>query len=186
MEPSPAPATSPCCHAQRRRAIHPAATPADGSIGTLSLTSLNASAGGDLRFDLGSTPANADLITVSGAANFSNSDTISLNFAATPANGTYTYVLLTAGSANLSVSNKPTLTTTNIGRTNFSIITADFPNEIAVQAVVNGAATLTWENTGGGDGSALGRPKQRQLAQRFHPQHVFRRRQRHLQRFQQQ
>ena len=92
--------------------LHPGATSADGSIGTIKLNSLTVN-GGDFRYDL-STPANSDRINVTNVANFVGSSTITL--ASAPGAGNYT--LLTAGSPLTGTA--PTLNTPPAGTTRAS------------------------------------------------------------------
>jgi autotransporter-associated beta strand protein len=117
-------------------AIHPGATGADLSVGTLNLSSLTVN-GGDMRFDLGG--STSDLLNISGNASFSGG-TISLALDSAPTVSSYT--VLTAASG---ITGSPTLSTTSIGRTTFSL--AMVGNSLKIN-VGGGPANLIWNNSG--------------------------------------
>ena len=117
------------------------ATAADGQIGALKMNSLTVN-GGDFRFDLG-TPANSDTFSVTGAANFVGSSTISL--ASAPVAGTY--VLLSAGSLT---GTAPTLNTPPAGTTrSTSALNFDTVAKQIKLQVTGSPKSLTWTGTNG-------------------------------------
>jgi fibronectin-binding autotransporter adhesin len=120
--------------------LRPGPSIADGNGGNFKIDSLTQS-GGDIRFDIGGGPTSSDQINVTNAANFSGGG-ISLNLTqATP--DANSYVLINAAS----IVGTPTLTTTTIGRTTFTLQTT--ATQVKVNLVGN-AANLLWAGNAGG------------------------------------
>jgi fibronectin-binding autotransporter adhesin len=117
-------------------ALHPGTTAGDGSVGNLTLSSLTTT-GGDLRFDIG---AASDLITVNGPASFTGT-TLSV-----VADGALTPGTLTLLTASAGITGLPTLTTTAIGRTSFTLA----PDGNNLELTISGsAAALFWNGING-------------------------------------
>ena len=123
-------------------AIHPGASALDQNIGTLSVSSLNVSAG-DMRFDLG--PSSGDAINDSGTAIFTGG-TVSLALDGVP-QSSYTIVSSTG------LTGTPTLSTTSIGRTSFSLTTSG--NNLKINVVGSGPASLIWGKKPGAAGDGV-------------------------------
>ncbi len=121
--------------------IKPGASAADGSVGTLTLSSL-ATSGGDIHVD--ATGA-GDKIVVTGTATFNGA---SVSVAPNTTAGTYT--ILTAGL--LVDTTVPTLSVASLGRSTYALGFSTL-NTIKL-TVTGGSANLTWNSTaGGGDGT---------------------------------
>ncbi|MHA3770792.1 beta strand repeat-containing protein [Verrucomicrobiota bacterium sgz303538] len=119
--------------------LQPGATGVLGDVGKLTLASLTVN-GGDLRFDLGAT---SDQVNVIGTASFLGASIIIPNAAAP--SGTYT--LLTAGT--LTLGTNPTINAPTGTRKTF---TPDYSTPNTIKLVVTGASkTLAW--TGSANGS---------------------------------
>ncbi len=122
--------------------ISPGVTSAVGSVGTLTMSSLNVG-GGDFRLDLlgGS---NNDKIVVNGPASFNGLSTITAN-STSPVAGTYT--ILTATSLSGIAPSAPAG-----ARINYVVdFGVSVPNTIKL-TVSGGAKTLTWTGAAPGDG----------------------------------
>jgi autotransporter-associated beta strand protein len=121
--------------------VHPGATAADGSAGTLTMTTLTVN-GGDYRVDVG-----GDLINVNGLAHFTAPSSITP--VATVVPGTYT--VLTAGTLTIDPGQNPTVNQVSGARESFSLNLAT-PNTIKLD-VVGAVANLIWKgnlDAGGG------------------------------------
>jgi autotransporter-associated beta strand protein len=121
--------------------IHPGATAADATVGSLRLNSLAASFG-DLRFDFASLTS-YDQVAVTNNADFNSGVTITPS--STPVAGTYT--LLTAGALTGSA---PTLNVPAAGttRTNYNL-NYDTANNRIQLTVAGVAKTLNWTGANG-------------------------------------
>jgi autotransporter-associated beta strand protein len=78
--------------------ISPGSSLVSNSVGTLSLGSLTWAAGGVMDFNLGSTSASADKVSVTGAITKSGSGTFSFDFGSSAAGVGQTYTVASAGS----------------------------------------------------------------------------------------
>jgi autotransporter-associated beta strand protein len=119
--------------------LAPGTSPADGSVGTLSMNSLTVNSG-TFRFDLSQTPGASDRITVNGPAVFNSASTIVPVFPGPAQSGNYTLLTATSLSGTPPMSNAPS----NNTRLVFGI---HFGDQIAnaITLDVSGAlANLTW------------------------------------------
>src|SRR5581483_3966181 len=126
--------------------IVPGSTTLDGSVGTMTMSSLTVN-GGDFRLDVSSTPGGSDLVAVTGGATFGGGSFTPI-FAGQPAPGNY--VLLTSGGLTLNSTptfNLPTSQTRLVFTPHINDATSG-ANNISLE-VVGAAGTLTW--TGAGD-----------------------------------
>ncbi len=129
--------------------IHPGASTADGTVGTLAMNTLTVN-GGEFRLDLNSPSGPNDRINVLGAANFNGSSIITPVFGGAVQPGTYT--LLTAASLS-GTPPAPQVPSQNT-RTSYSLhFGTVVPNAITLDVGGMLAANLTWTGSvdaGGG------------------------------------
>ncbi|HUB23961.1 MAG TPA: hypothetical protein VL992_00930, partial [Tepidisphaeraceae bacterium] len=122
--------------------IEPGAAPADGNIGTLSMSGLNIG-GGDLRMDIGA--ASNDNIIVGGTTTYSGASSVTPVFDNdVPVAGTYN--LITAGSVVVNAGDAPSLVSLLPADTRFTLALQE--TSTAVNLVVAGSTASTiWVGT---------------------------------------
>jgi fibronectin-binding autotransporter adhesin len=126
--------------------IHPGTSPADGTIGTMTMSSLTVN-GGDMRFDV-STSAN-DQINILGSATYQGASTITIAPNLSLATGDYVLLQDSHGfNFGLEDQFNPTLTTTAFGRGTFALNFSN-PDEIQLN-VVNNPGNLIWNGNANG------------------------------------
>jgi fibronectin-binding autotransporter adhesin len=134
-------------------AISPGATSAAGSVGTLTVGTLNLTGGGQVNIDLSNDPlVGSDLLNVNGNLSLAGITNFSIPNINTLASGTYRLINVTgtlSGSVgNLGLSNVPQNTRRHFDPT-IVINTSPTPSQVNL-SLTGSAASLTWK----GDGAA--------------------------------